>query len=520
MNSLPESNEENVEEDSATSRYQDIPAFDDQCPGDDAVMAQITAVSDDDGQYADADEERMQRLMEFLRANGVTFPSLEIKIVNGLRGLYATKKILNGEVVLHVPRRLMLTTEVAKDSQIGRKIDETKRYVSPYGYMAAFLIDTKKNGGFWKPYVDVVPSKFPGMPLFYDHRHLSYLKGTHIWPMISQQKRQVFEDYHVVRDLLPGTTLAEFSLARMSVVTRVYKLQVDGYETLGMVPLADMLNHTAPSPTHWTGRATNGFTIMAVSDLAAGGEILESYGSRSNGNWLMSHGLCMEVNPENLVEIALQQIRPAHPFHYRTKGLGVVQGRQRFFLVKQSYGHDAVKEMFSYLRLCCMADIPATRRMLAKHSERKDVNQKFLPPISRKNELAALQALAAACLRGFERYETSLEEDIEVLKNPDLVWTMRFAIMAAVSEKRILKYYLDMAKCGIAALQSSSLQLARTVANEMREGRPYAAYFADLQAHLDDFSTLWHVSRLPKRKMRSEGRRIGRGKRVAPVSGK
>ncbi|WP_088706394.1 SET domain-containing histone-lysine N-methyltransferase [Noviherbaspirillum denitrificans] len=475
--------------------------------------------ADDLGQYKDADEQKMQRLIQFLDENGVLYPSLEIRIVNGLRGVYATEKILEGEVVLHVPRRAMVTTEVAKASNVGRRIQASRRWLSPYGYLAAFLLETKREGGFWKPYFDVVPSKFPGMPLFYDQKHLEMLKGTHIWQQFIDAKALMFDDYKVVKDFLPGLTLHEFALARMAVTTRVYKLMIDGYETLGMVPLADMLNHTSPSPTHWTGRATHGFTIMALTDLQAGGEILESYGKRSNGRWLMSHGLCMEVNPDNLVEFDLPEIRKKHPFFNATRKLGWVSRKQRHFLVTNDYDSDDVRHMFSYLRLANCTDIERTRKAVVelgrvdpeeddsakaskKNRQKKAKDQSKVHPISVRNEIAALRMLVAATERAFERYTTTLEQDEQALKDPDLAWTMRFATMAAVSEKRLLKFYLDMARTAIGVLESSPFRLARAVGEQVRKGKPYEKYFRHLQEHLDVFSPFWHVSRLPTKKHR------------------
>lgn len=471
--------------------------------------------ADDLGQYKDADALKMQRLIAFLDQNGVTYPSLEIKIVNGLRGVYSTEKILEGEVVLHVPRKLIVTTEVAKACKVGKTILASRRWISPYGYIAAFLLETRKEGGFWKPYFDVVPSKFPGMPLFYDQKHLAMLQGTHVWQQLLDSKSLMFDDYKVVRDFMPDLTLHDFSLARMAVTTRVYKLMVDGYETLGMVPLADMLNHTSPSPTHWTGRATNGFTIMALTDLPAAGEILESYGKRSNGRWLMSHGLCMEVNPENLVEIDIPEVRRVHPYFYLTRELGWTQRKRRTFLVTDDYDSDDARHMFSYLRMACCTDLDRTRNAVMKLDIEKGKSAKKLPPISVKNELAALEALASACERAFTRYTTTLEQDEETLKDPDLIWTMRFATMAAVSEKRLLKYYLGLAHTAIAALRSSPFQLARAVADEVRKGKPYVKYFKDLQEHLDEFSSFWHVSRLPARKNRHAARKAEHAKKAA-----
>lgn len=495
------------------------------------AIAEAAEKADDLGQYKDADDLKMQRLIQFLDDNGVLYPSLEIKIVNGLRGVYATEKIVEGEVVLHVPRRLIVTTEVAKASRVGKAIQLSRRWLSPYGYLAAFLLETKRDGGFWKPYFDVVPSKFPGMPLFYDQKHLTMLRGTHIWQQLLDAKALMFDDYKVVKDFMPGLTLHEFSLARMAVTTRVYKLMVDGYETLGMVPLADMLNHTSPSPTHWTGRATHGFTIMALKDLAAEGEILESYGKRSNGRWLMSHGLCMEVNPENLIEFDIPEIRKKHPFFHYTRKLGWVSRKLRHFLVTNDYDSDDVRHMFTYLRLANCTDIERTRNIVTelgrpdpeesagkeskKDKQKKVKDQKKVPPISVKNEIAAMRALAAACEHAFARYTTTLEQDEETLKDPDLIWTMRFATMAAVSEKRLTKWYLDMANTAITVLQSSPFQLARAVGEQARKGKPYEKYFKHLQEHLDGFSAFWHVSRLPVKKHRPGHRKHETSKKVS-----
>lgn len=468
---------------------------------DGAVLPVLQDV-DSMGQYASADERKIHALIQWLKENGATFSGLEIKIVNGLRGVYAHRHHQAGEVVMHIPRPLMVTGEVARHSEIGKQIQRDPRanILPPYAYMAAFIMHTRRYGGFWKPYFDILPVKFPGMPQFYDAEHLRLIEGTHIHRQVYGYKKDAQREYEIVKKYIGEMTLSEYAITRMAVTTRVYRIYTDGYDTLGMVPLADMLNHTGDSPTHWTGQATHGFTIMAVADMQAGGEILESYGARSNGRWLMSHGLCMEKNPNNIVELEFPEIRKNHPFFRTCERLGWRRRKVRYFQPIEYYNnYEDTRPLFAYLRLATLGDLPGTRRKLKEFCAEKYYDIKKFPPVSRNGELAAMRALLASCERAAAKFPTSLEEDEERLKDPDLVWTKRFAIMAAVSEKRMLKYYRELAERGIEILTSSPFELARGVLQECRDGRPYRLYFRDLRAHLHEFSDLWHVARLPER---------------------
>ena len=68
-----------------------------------------------------------------------------------------------------------------------------------------------------------------------------------------------------------------------------------------LVPIADMPNHARPKNAAWRYSEDDGFVIETESDIPAGGEVLHSYGSRSNQALLVEYGFAGPPSPLDVV---------------------------------------------------------------------------------------------------------------------------------------------------------------------------------------------------------------------------
>jgi hypothetical protein len=72
---------------------------------------------------ANPEKDRFEVMIDWLRAGGGKFPYLYLQYYGeDYRGVHAMTRIPNDTVILEVPLPLIMTSEVAKDSEIGKRI--------------------------------------------------------------------------------------------------------------------------------------------------------------------------------------------------------------------------------------------------------------------------------------------------------------------------------------------------------------------------------------------------------------
>lgn len=432
----------------------------------------------------DAEDPKMQRLLDWLEERGANLPALKIgKAANGVRGVYAHEPVVEGELVIHIPRSAIITLDVAKQSATGKLITAHGANVSDYGYMAAFLLEVKREGGFWQPYLDVMPSGFSEHPLFFSTEELDYLQGSYTLPMVKEQQNWLTYEYKQVIDCLPKGqhfSAAEFAWARCTVMTRTYTITIYDEKSLGMVPLADMLNHSNEADVVWTGESTYGFSLFATKNIAAGHHVYESYGRRCNGRLFVHHGFCLDNNDANEAEIELPALLPAHPFATYTKDLGTLNEDVRVFKAPLQYDEANTKALFSMLRLGVLEDMPGVFRTMVNGAKVNDV-----PPISRKNEIAALTALSGACQRRLAKFATTLEEDEALLAGDTVPSKLRYAVAVRMGEKKILRHYQELAQTATSVLQNPFCDLRDYAKSDNKFGAYFQALHDNLSQSMD-----------------------------------
>ncbi|WP_206047044.1 SETD3 family histone-lysine N-methyltransferase, partial [Noviherbaspirillum denitrificans] len=216
-------------------------------------------------------------------------------------------------------------------------------------------------------------------------------------------------------------------------------------------------------------------SLYASKNVAAGSHVYESYGRRCNGRLFVHHGFCLDNNDANEAEIELPALLPAHPFATYTKDLGTLNEDVRSFKVPLQYDEANTKALFSMLRLGCLEDMPGVFRTMVNGAKVNDV-----PPISRKNEIAALTALNGACQRRLEKFPTSIEHDEALLANGEVSDKLRYAVAVRLGEKKILRHYQELAQQAITVLQNPFCDLRDYAKADTRFG----AYFQALHDNL------------------------------------
>lgn len=420
-------------------------------------------------QRVDQEELNMQRLLRWLEEQGATF-SATVRIDARARRLHTTRALVQGELLMHIPAGLMITERVAKESEIGKLLAQHGCKFGAYETIAAFLLHAKREGGFWKPYLDVLPQEFSEHPLLFSESEIEYLKGSRLFRSILERKAEN-EAYY---DQLPPSvkeayTLDEFTWARCILITRAFRVMFNGTPGMALVPLADMFDHAAPSKARYIPQSENGFTVTAAGPLEAGTALFTLYGNRGNGDLLYTYGFCIEDNPFNDVEILLPSLPDGHSFTEHANKLGTAVAGMRSFKVRRSCIDDAASAMFSYLRLAHLGGSPGIGATEIDKAGKA-------PPFSRENEAAALTALEQACARHLREYPTSIAEDDALLVDPALPRNVRNMIKVRRDEKSILNYFLELTNIALPVLRDES----RDLSEHAGAGSPYVGYFAEI----------------------------------------
>lgn len=257
--------------------------------------------------HVNPEEGKFIALISWLSTGGAKFPKLMLQYYGeDSRGVCARETVSAQEMVLYVPHRYILTSEVARASSIGNALLSTGLEVrSKHSYIAACLLEEreKTTNSFWWPYISILPVKFANVPLFFPDDMLEWLKGSSVLPKIADRLLSMRIEYHNICAAYPPFSrfsYDSFAWARIAVITRIFGIVVDGLKTDGLVPLADMLNHKLPRETKWNyDSPTRGFVITALTEIEQGAQVFDSYGRKCNGRFFVNYGFALDVNEDN-----------------------------------------------------------------------------------------------------------------------------------------------------------------------------------------------------------------------------
>jgi histone-lysine N-methyltransferase SETD3 len=233
-------------------------------------------------------------------------------------------------------------------------------------------------------------------------------------------------------------------------------MEIHGRNTIGLVPMADILNHRHPGETGWRyDDGVDGFTLIASQDLAPGVPVHASYCHSCNSELLMHYGFCLEENEDNRAQIR---------FAART------------FRVPASLDHKSTRKMLSLLRLTCAGSDDALPPSRDAEGE--------IGPVSLANETRSLLALAAACTEALRRFPTSMEEDEALLQDQALTRNSRNSILMRRGEKRVLRYFLELAEVAVPWLRRPWSEVERAAADSRYGVGDFDDYLTSVAASL------------------------------------
>jgi histone-lysine N-methyltransferase SETD3 len=475
-------------------------------------------------------------LISWLRKNGAEFPHLEIKHYNErFRGIVATKNIYKCKQILKVPHKCIMTTLKAYETEVGLELKSSGwEPHSSHTWLAVMLLQEKLNpNSFWKPFIDILPPNYNDFPQFYNNEELKQLSGSFILDMIKSRNLNLEQEFNELLLAIPifgkKITLKDYVWARIAIVSRVFHIAYDDNKTTqGIVPMADMLNHSKEPGTKWSFVPNeDAFIISSDKFLIKDKEVFDTYGAKCNSRYLVNYGFTLSDNQENnqaaifIDPVKILSNKNSVLNESKLKILGnnsttiddsyceyrylinakketlISQDQQyRFQFItlldkkvdsrpKSITGLHSIWCLFGMLRLLFSSEIEFlqfTIKINNKIKELKDENVKLdlvnillsIPPFSVETELLVLKELSTICEKVLDGFPTTVEMDQKELEST-LPYSNRWNILnLLIGEKKVLLYYRELGVY-INNLWNESKDV-RKVGKILRKNTEYAPY--------------------------------------------
>ena len=423
------------------------------------------------------------------------------------RGITATKHITAGTDLFTIPRSSIIsvdTSELAKALPELFQTKQTNRHLSnmddedaedlPRSWLNLILILLReffhRSTSSWAPYLSILPSdpsKFDTL-MFWTEAELSYLQASAIVTKIGQESASsMFKSYviPVVKQhpnifLEDGANMpSDDNLLQMchvvgsSIMSYAFDLQPDDDEedddhedgwvedqpkasTMGMVPMADMLNADAEFNAHLS-HGDDALTMTSLRDIEAGEEVLNYYGPLPNAELLRRYGYTsLKHERYNVVEIDWPTVKEevVHPQHWTAEETRVlIPILQKFevdeglseedgFILEREAGDpteeglcplQATFENFPDDLIGLINDI--VTQTLNRSEKKRSRSEETHDDLVKSKMLGILRCLTQKRLN---QYPTSINQDTDLLESQKLTKRQIYGINVRMGEKQLL----------------------------------------------------------------------------------
>lgn len=227
---------------------------------------------------------------------------------DGFRGIYSTKNIKENDIIIKIPNKYIIEYNKVHNKHLLNKLNNKNSLVATH-----ILLESLKDNSFWQSYFDTFPKNLDEYIYYYDKQKLKTLKDTSIMCKgvynFNKHMKNVIDDSKLIyKYLLKKNKLPEqiklysdfynlFLKYRIYVCSRIFGYVKNSNDELGMVPYADLLNHSAEPNTTWRyDDNMKSFIVVATKDIPKNTEIYDSYGNKTNVQLVMYYGFSIKNN--------------------------------------------------------------------------------------------------------------------------------------------------------------------------------------------------------------------------------
>jgi len=358
-------------------------------------------------------------------------------------GLRVTDDIEEGDEVIKIPRKAMMSVETAKSSSIGTLIERDPLLQTMPNVVLAIhlLIERNSPASIWEPYINILPHTYTTV-LYFTPTQLEGLKGSPALEDALKQYKFVARQYAYFYRLFANTLLKdyltydEYRWAVSTVMTRQNMIPVSAEGEEGMmnalIPYWDMANHDQGQVSTDFDPVSNMSLCYAHKKFAQGEQLTIFYGVRANCDLLVHNGFVFPDNQEDCLTLRLGVAKTDSLAAGRLallEKVGVVS--QKFHLRRTEEPMDG--QLMAFLRVLQMDQAQLTD--LSSSSEQADIILNIQESMSMDEKVYQYMITRAALL--LRAYPTTLEQDQQTIKeSQDDV--ERLTCQLRLCEKRIL----------------------------------------------------------------------------------
>ena len=258
----------------------------------------------------------MENLLSWLNQHKVNTDNLKIiDQTNNERGVVSAKHIKNNDYVFLIPKQLIITNRTADQLPEIKQLGEIFKNKTPTEKniikISVFMLFAEAYEGVmanvdWTPYFDTLPETLDHIPTFWTDE-LNYLKGSYLFERVMERNKLISKEYKILKKSLldfKEFSFYEYQRMRSIVSSRNFKLVINKDIVSGMVPFADMLNHSNTCQTRWSfNDKLQSYQMVAKAPICPGDEITDSYGIKPMDSYFMYYGF---VLPDSDVRVYIK----------------------------------------------------------------------------------------------------------------------------------------------------------------------------------------------------------------------
>jgi SET domain len=240
--------------------------------------------------------------------------------------LYAIRDIHEGEDIVTIPSSVMMTSETAMTSTVGRFVGRAATRPDSSIILALYVLaEALDEFSHFRPYISILPSRFtiPFSLPFSPKQLLSLLPSSAFVRAVKTIRAQVTQ-YIQIYELLskdpancPALPIQRFTYRNFEWAVSVVMTRQNALPSsvptqpanIALVPVWDMCNHAqGPQTTSVLFDPASGMTQVqctAMRRFAIGDPVTIFYGQRSNVELLLYSGFVQPNNPHDHVKIKM-----------------------------------------------------------------------------------------------------------------------------------------------------------------------------------------------------------------------
>ena len=403
--------------------------------------------------------------------NNVYFPKIEIKFYsNENRFIVAKENIKESEIILTIPKNIIITFETAKNYYLKNKklLDLIKEFKHPKHTLISLFILENLNNEKYKFYFDFMPKNFNIFPIFYKKEELEYLKGSNFYEEILNKKNDLIFDYEKIKKINININFDKFCEIHMLISSRIFGIEVENKNTDAMIPFGDLFNHSSERNTQWYfDDNLNCFVVEAIKNIEKNEEIFDSYGNKSNSRFLLNYGFLLENN-EKFNELKLEidfDKNIISNYDDKLNILNKVPNKKGFYNFILKFDLSNLNDLLSFIRIMFYENEMNLFYLLLEKGRK--INKNYFPFVDKNLEIKILKYLLNLLKEKLNSYKIIINEKNNILNENN--YNMKNIFNIIPNEQNIIKQYIFFCEYCLELYEMDEMELMKKYVEDFYE---------------------------------------------------